>query len=76
MNKKTTKELEEILEHTHPKDIGKFVKTNEGDLLDGDRNFMKYMNEKLKEKRLQKQDVILRADISQGYGYKLLSEGN
>lgn len=76
MNKKITKEFEEILEHTHPKYIGKFVKTNEGDLLDGDRNFMKYMNEKLKEKRLQKQDVILRADISQGYGYKLLSEGN
>ena len=74
MYKKTTKELEEILEHTHPKDIGDFVKANEDDMLDGNRNFMKYMNEKLKEKGLQKQDVLLRADISQGYGYKLLSE--
>jgi hypothetical protein len=74
MYKKSTKELEEILEHTHPKDIGNFVKANEDDMLDGNRNFMKYMNEKLKEKGLQKQDVLLRADISQGYGYKLLSE--
>ncbi|SEA49614.1 hypothetical protein SAMN05216349_11457 [Oribacterium sp. KHPX15] len=74
MYKKTTKELEEILEHTHPKDIENFVKANEDDLLDGDRNFMKYMNERLKEKGLQKQDVLLRADISQGYGYKLLTE--
>lgn len=74
MYKKTTKELEEILEHTHPKDIGNYVKNNEEDLLDGDRNFMKYMNEKLREKGMQKQDVLLRADISQGYGYKLLSE--
>ena len=74
MYKKTTKELEDILEHTHPNDIENFVKTNEDDLLDGDRNFMKYINEKLREKGLQKQDVLLRADISQGYGYKLLTE--
>ena len=74
MYKKTTKELEDILERTHPKDIENFVKANEDDLLDGDRNFMKYMNEKLREKGLQKQDVLLRADISQGYGYKLLTE--
>ncbi len=74
MYKKTTKELEEILEHTHPRDIGDYVKNNEEDLLDGDRNFMKYMNEKIKAKGLQKQDILLKADISQGYGYKLLSE--
>ena len=74
MYKKTTKELEEILEHTHPRDIGDYVKNNEEDLLDGDRNFMKYMNEKIKTKGLQKQDILLKADISQGYGYKLLSE--
>ena len=74
MYKKTTKELEDILEHTHPNDIENFVKANEDELLDGDRNFMKYMNEKLREKGLQKQDVLLRADISQGYGYKLLTE--
>lgn len=74
MYKKNTKELEEILERTHPEDIGDFVESNEGDLLDGKRDFMKYMNEKFREKGLQKQDILLKADISQGYGYKLLSE--
>lgn len=74
MYKKNTKELEEILEHTHPEDIGYFVDSNEEDLLDGNRDFMRYMNEKFKEKGILKQDVLLKADISQGYGYKLLSE--
>lgn len=74
MYKKNTKELEEILEHTHPENIGEFVEKNGEDLLDGNRDFMKYMNEKFREKGLQKQDILLKADISQGYGYKLLSE--
>ena len=42
--------------------------------MDGNRDFMRYMNEKFKEKGLKKQDVLLRADIPQRYGYKLLSE--
>ncbi len=74
MYKKNTKELEEILEKTHPEDIGDFVDVNEEDLLNGNRDFMKYMNEKFREKGVQKQDVLLKADISQGYGYKLLTE--
>ena len=47
---------------------------NADEVLDGNRDFMRYMNEKFKEKGLQKQDVLLKADISQGYGYKLLAE--
>ena len=74
MYKKNTKELEEMLEHTHPEDIADFVDENESDMLGGDRDFMKYMNEKLKEKGLKKQDVLAKADISQRYGYKLLDE--
>ena len=35
---------------------------------------MDYMNSKLKEKGFLKQDVLLRADIPQRYGYKILSE--
>lgn len=74
MYKKNTKELEEILEHTHPKDIIDFVEENEADMLSGERDFTRYMNERFREKGLKKQEVLLKADISQGYGYKLLSE--
>ena len=74
MYKKDTKELEKQLEKTHPEEIGEFLKSNEEETISDDRPFMKYMNEKLKEKDLQKQDIFLKADISMGYGYKLLSE--
>lgn len=74
MYRKNTSELEEALEQMHPKDIGQFVDENAEDMLDGERDFMKYMKAKLKEKGILKQDVLLRADISQGYGYKLLTE--
>ena len=74
MYKKNTKELEEMLEKTHPSSIPEFVEMNRDEILSDDRDFMKYMNEKLKEKKLRKQDVLLNADISQGYGYKLLTE--
>lgn len=74
MYRKNTSELEEALEQMHTKDIGQFVDENAEDMLDGERDFMKYMKAKLKEKGILKQDVLLRADISQGYGYKLLTE--
>ena len=74
MYKKDTKELEDILEHTHPKDFENYIADQEENLMDGDRDFMRYMNEKFKEKGILKQDVLLKADISQGYGYKLLTE--
>lgn len=74
MYKKNTRELEEMLEHTHPEDISEYVDENEEDMLNGNRDFMKYMNERFREKGIKKQDVLLKADISQRYGYKLLDE--
>ena len=74
MYKRKTDELEEILMHTHPADIGGFVESNSDEMINGSRDFMKYMNLKLREKKILKQDVLLKADISQGYGYKLLNE--
>ncbi len=74
MYKKDTEELEQILEYTHSLEFDSYLESNEDDLLDGNRDFMRFMNEKFKEKGLLKQDVLLQADISQGYGYKLLTE--
>ncbi len=74
MYKKDTKELEKLLEKTHPEEISEFLRENGDETLSDDRPFMKYMSEMLKKKDIQKQDVFLQADISMGYGYKLLSE--
>lgn len=74
MYKKNTDELEEMLEKTHPTKVAEFLDSNSEYMLSEDRNFMNYMNEKLKEKKISKQEVFLKADISQGYGYKLLTE--
>jgi hypothetical protein len=74
MYKKKTQDLEKLLETTHPEEIGAYLSENEGETLTGDRPFRSYMKEKLKEKGLKKQDVCVRADISLGYGYKLLNE--
>ncbi len=74
MYKKSTEELESILENTHPENISDYMEANQEELLTDDRSFMKYMNERFKEKNILKQDVFLKADISLRYGYKLLSE--
>ena len=74
MYKKKTQDLEKLLETTHPEEIGAYLSENEGETLTGDRPYRSYMKEKLKEKGLKKQDVCVRADISLGYGYKLLNE--
>ncbi|MCI5792202.1 MAG: hypothetical protein MR011_02780 [Lachnospiraceae bacterium] len=74
MYKRKTNELERMLMSTHPSEIDNFVEANADEMMNGSRDFMKYMNQKLKEKKLRKQDVLLKADIPQGYGYKLLTE--
>ena len=74
MYQKSTGELEKQLENLHPSEIRSFADQNKGEVLHENRDFMEYMNARLKEKGLLKQDVLLQADISQGYGYKLLTE--
>lgn len=74
MYKKSTSDLEKILGSVHPKDISDYVADNLDEIMTEDRDFMRYVNEKLKEKKLRKSDVLLKADISEGYGYKLLTE--
>ena len=74
MQEKDTGDLERELLNTFPKDMPRYISENQDVFIDGRRNFMEYMNRKIKENGLKKQDVLLRADISQGYGYKLLNE--
>ena len=74
MHQQDTGELELKLENIHPDQIAAFIRENAYDLLGNKRDFMDYMNRKIKERNLLKKDVIMRADINQGYGYKLLTQ--
>ena len=68
---KSTKDLENILKSTHPSDVENNLNKIKNELINED--FFTYMRDKLKEKKLLQQMVFIRADISEKYGYKLLS---
>ena len=70
---KSTDELDEILESTHIRQIGKFLKENADSMRDEERPFTQYMREMIRGKKLKQQDVFLGADIPEKYGYKLIS---
>lgn len=74
MNEKNTEELENALGKTHLSKVQDFLKENADSILSEDRPFANYMKNTLKQKNLKQQDVFLRADIPERYGYKLLSE--
>jgi hypothetical protein len=69
-----TSDLEQMLCKTHPSDMEAYLKSNREDLMQDRQTFTQFMREKLRKKQLKKQDVLLRADISLRYGYKLLTK--
>ncbi|MCR4746257.1 MAG: hypothetical protein K5894_13645 [Lachnospiraceae bacterium] len=73
MSKKTTKDLENILENTHSSQMGKFLEENKGDLFKTENPFCEYFHSLIKERNIKQQDIFLAADITERYGYKLLS---
>ncbi len=73
-HKLKTVELEQILMGTHPDDVERYSIDNADEMISEDREFRNYMKEKLREKGLREQDVLIRADIPLGFGYKLFSQ--
>lgn len=71
---RTTDELEKILGETHPSEIDKFLDENREKMLSDDRPFSDYVHNLIKEKGLKQQDIFIKADVPERYGYKLLSE--
>ena len=70
---KTTNALTNILKKTKPDSIGEYVKANAEDVFTQENPFSTYMRECVREKGLRFQEIFLRADLSEGYGYKLIS---
>ncbi|MBQ8831125.1 MAG: hypothetical protein IJ017_05970 [Oscillospiraceae bacterium] len=65
-----TEELINTLKKMDISELGGFFEEN---FSGGEPDFYKYIDGILKEKELKRQDVIIRANFSQKYGYKLLS---
>ena len=71
--KKTTDTLTRILKKTAPEHVDDYFREQQSELLTGDKPFSAYMRDCIRRKNMRFQDVFLRADISEGYGYKLIS---
>ena len=66
--------LDVLLPRLRPEELPRFFREEGEGLLTGPRPFAAYVRRKLREKGILQQTLFLAADISEGYGYKLLSE--
>lgn len=73
MNEKNTKELTDILGKTHLSDFEKYCKENKESMNTDTDTFSIYIKNILSQKGITQQNVFLKADIPERYGYKLLS---
>ena len=71
MGEKNTNELEKVLKSTHVKDFDAYCRENAGSL--NEEEFTVYVKNILSEKKIKLSKVFLLADITERYGYKLLS---
>lgn len=67
---KTTADLMEALRGTDPARVKLFVEEN---FAQRQPDFVSYMDELLARKQMKRQEVLLRANLPQKYGYKLLT---
>ena len=74
MKEKSTDELEKALGSTHSSEASKFLKENEDSLLSEEYAFANYMRNIFKVKNMSQQEIFLKADIPERYGYKLISQ--
>ena len=67
---KSTDNLMNALKRTGPSEVKEYLQEN---FKEGQPTFTGYIDRLLQKKGLKRQDVLIKADFSQKYGYKLLS---
>ena len=73
MNKlidETTENLMQVLQGAGPGEVASYLKER---FAEGAPTFVQYMDALLEEKGLKRQQVLLRAELPEKYGYKLLT---
>jgi hypothetical protein len=73
MNEKRTEELKNVLGQTHLSEFDKYCKENKESLITESNDFSTYIKEIISARGLTQQNVFLKADIPERYGYKILS---
>lgn len=73
MQEKDTNELENTLGKTHLSDYDKYLKNNKDSMLSESNSFSTYVKELMNKNKIKQQEVFLKADVPERYGYKLLS---
>ncbi len=73
MQEKDTGELEKVLKNTHLSDYQAYVRDNSDSMLSDANSFYVMIKDRIAAKKMTLQRVFLNADISERYGYKLLS---
>lgn len=73
MNEKNTQELEAVLGSTHASQFADYCRENRESMQNESNTFSVYVKNLLKQKGITQQNLFLRADIPERYGYKLLS---
>ena len=67
---KSTEDLMSTLRGAGPAEVQTYLRQN---FAQGQPDFVGYMDELLAQKGMKRQDVLIRANLPQKYGYKLLS---
>ncbi len=70
---KTTNTLTSILKKSSPEQVGDYLDGQKDELLTGKNPFGDFMRETVRKNGFRLQEIFLRSDISEGYGYKLVS---
>ena len=74
MKEKTTDVLTDVLKKTGVKHLEQYFDTYHEKIENEEKPFAAYMRSQFRKKGILQQDVFLAADLSEGYGYKLISE--
>ena len=70
----TTDALDEVLRTAKPEDVDAYLEQYAEHLAAEERPFADYMRRMLRARGLRQQDVFLRADLPERYGYKLIAQ--
>lgn len=73
MSELSTDKLEKVLRHTHIDEAEHFLDEQKDSFFTMGNEFSSYMRTLFKEKGMLQQRVFLEADISERYGYKLIT---
>ncbi|MBR0385326.1 MAG: hypothetical protein IJI05_02105 [Erysipelotrichaceae bacterium] len=71
-SKKSTVELDQVLGKVNPDSIDRYLNENTDSIFE-DNAFSEYIRNQFREKGFTQQEVFLRADMPERYGYKIVS---